>query len=167
MATAAIRDRDAARIPVHGLTVLYDAQCPLCTHLHGWLVRQRQLVRLDFVPAGSEAARRRFPTLNHHATLDEITVVADAGQVYQGSAAWIVCLWALREYRSLAHRLSTPFGAQLARGAMLTAAKWREAHHDNRWGGRTYRREDGWAYDPAAGWTHTAPGCDSGSCSTR
>lgn len=60
--------------------------------------------------AGEEEARRRFPSLDHRATLDEITVVGDAGQVYRGSASWVVCLWTLREHRPLAHRLSTPAG---------------------------------------------------------
>ncbi|WNB97342.1 DCC1-like thiol-disulfide oxidoreductase family protein [Streptomyces sp. CGMCC 4.7035] len=159
----ATRVRDAARVPVHGLTVLYDAQCSLCSHVRDWLVRQPQLVPLEPVPAGSEEARRRFPGLDHRATLDEITVVGDAGQVYRGAAAWIVTLWALREHRPLAHRLSTPSGARLAKGAVLAAAKWRGAQ----WGGKVYRRGDGWTYDPQWGWTYTKPGCDTGSCATR
>lgn len=168
---SATRDRDAARVPVLGLTVLYDAHCSLCAFLKNWLAGQAQLVPLRFVPAGSEEAARRYPRLDHRATLDEITVVGDAGQVYQGTAAWIVTLWALREYRALAHRLSTPTGARLARGATLAAAKWREAQastrtSQGRWGGGSYHWGDGWSYDPAAGWTYAPPACDSGECST-
>ncbi|TLS44526.1 DUF393 domain-containing protein [Streptomyces montanus] len=167
MATAAAADRDAARVPVRGLTVLYDAECSLCTFLRNWLVRQRQLVPLELVPAGSEAARRRYPGLDHGATLDEITVVGDAGQVYRGAAAWIVTLWALSEHRPTAHRLSTPAGARLARGVVLAAAKWRGAQwRGARWGGGTYSRGDGWVYDPSWGWVYNAPGCDNGACST-
>ncbi len=118
--------RPGPAAPVRRLTVLYDARCSLCAFLRDWLVRQPQLVPLDLVPAGSDEARRRHPDLDHGATLDEITVVGDAGQVYRGPAAWIVTLWALREHRPLAHRLSTPSGARLARGAVLAAAKWRE-----------------------------------------
>jgi predicted DCC family thiol-disulfide oxidoreductase YuxK len=173
VATAADQDRDAHGVPVRGLTVLYDAQCSLCTLVRDWLVRQRQLVPLELVPAGSDEARRRFPSLDHQATLDEITVVGDAGQVYRGSAAWIVCLWALREHRPLAHRLSTPAGTRLARGAVLAAAKWRESHNSRaeartQWGGSTYYNGEGWAYDRRYGWTYTPPpSCDSGTCSTR
>ncbi|MET8585385.1 DUF393 domain-containing protein [Streptomyces collinus] len=156
------RDRDAAGAPVLGLTVLYDAECGLCTHLRDWLVRQSQLVPLELVPAGSAEARGRFPGLDPAATLDEVTVIGDAGQVYQGSRAWIVVLWALREHRPMAHRLSTPAGARLARGAVLAAAKWRGAQ----WGGKSYRRTDGWSYDRHTGWTHNAPTCDGGSCPT-
>ncbi|MEU1936105.1 thiol-disulfide oxidoreductase DCC family protein [Streptomyces coeruleorubidus] len=156
--------------PVHRLTVLYDAECSLCAFLRDWLLRQPQLVPLELVPAGSEEARRRFPGLDHGATLDEITVIGDAGQLYRGPAAWVVTLWALREHRPLAHRLSTPSGARLARGAVLAAAKWRGAQWNRgpqggaRWGGRVYRRADGWSYDPALGWTYTAPGCADGTC---
>ncbi|MFE7269024.1 thiol-disulfide oxidoreductase DCC family protein [Streptomyces sp. NPDC057623] len=165
----------AGGTPVRGLTVLYDAQCSLCAFLRDWLVKQPQLVPLELVPAGSDEARRRYPGLDHAATLDEITVVGDAGQVYRGGAAWIVTLWALREHRGLSHRLSTPAGARLAKGAVLAAAKWRGAPWPQRahgawngephWGGQAYRSAEGWSYDPSWGWTYNPPGCDSGTCS--
>ncbi|MEG3630893.1 thiol-disulfide oxidoreductase DCC family protein [Streptomyces poriticola] len=153
----------AAGAPVRRLTVLYDAECSLCAFVRDWLLRQPQLVPLETVPAGSAEALRRFPGLDHGATLDEITVVGDSGQVYRGPQAWIVTLWALRAHRPLAHRLSTPSGAVLARGAVLAAAKWRGG---GRPGGKTHRRADGWRYDPRIGWTCAAPGCDSGACAT-
>ncbi|MEU5215667.1 DCC1-like thiol-disulfide oxidoreductase family protein [Streptomyces sp. NPDC020807] len=112
--------------PVTHLTVLYDAECPLCVHLRHWLMRQPQLVPLDLVPAGSQEARRRFPALDHAATLREITVVGDRGQVYRETDAWIVCLWALAEHRPRANWLATPAGRPLARVTVLAAAKWRE-----------------------------------------
>ncbi|WP_055543276.1 thiol-disulfide oxidoreductase DCC family protein [Streptomyces neyagawaensis] len=165
-------DRGAERVPVRGLTVLYDARCTLCVFVREWLGRQRQLVPLYFVAAGSDEARRRFPALDHGATLAEITVVGDSGQVYRGSAAWIVCLWALREHRPLAHRLSTPAGARLARGAVLAAAKWRGVEQGSgtraagtrpQWGGGIYSSADGWTYDPRRGWTYTAPAGAAGA----
>ena len=113
--------------PVLALTVLYDARCALCRHVRSWLERQWQLVPLDFVPAGSAEAARRFPQLDHARTLREITVISDGGEVYEAAEAWVVCLWALKRHRAMSHRLSTPAGARLARGAVLTAAKWREA----------------------------------------
>ncbi|CAL9560186.1 hypothetical protein SUDANB15_04588 [Streptomyces sp. enrichment culture] len=162
--TATHGGRGAARVPVRRLTVLYDAECSLCAFVRDWLVRQRQLVPLELVPAGSGAARARFPGLDHRSTLEEITVVGDGGQVYRGAAAWVVTLWALREHRPLAHRLSTPSGARLAKGAVLAAAKWRGARPG--WGGGVYRRGDGWTYDPHGGWSYTAPDCAGGSCTT-
>ncbi|MFF4736995.1 thiol-disulfide oxidoreductase DCC family protein [Streptomyces sp. NPDC001262] len=133
-AAATAAGRDALSVPVRRLTVLYDAQCPLCTHLRNWLARQPQLVPLDLVPVGSEEARRRFPGLDHAAASEEITVVGDGGQVYRGAAAWVTCLWALAEHRPLAHRLSTPTGLRLARGAVLAAAKYRAAQRPARCG---------------------------------
>ncbi|MBC2901412.1 DCC1-like thiol-disulfide oxidoreductase family protein [Streptomyces cupreus] len=146
--SAAVADRTT---PVRRLTVLYDADCSLCVFLRDWLVRQPQLVPLEMVPTGSQEAGRRFPGLG--STLDEITVVGDGGQVYRSAAAWIVVLWALREHRPLAYRLSTPSGTRLAKGAVLAAAKWRGAQ----WGGRAYRQGDGWAYHPSEGWQYSAP----------
>ncbi|MFE1962811.1 thiol-disulfide oxidoreductase DCC family protein [Streptomyces sp. NPDC059479] len=114
------------RTPVHRLTVLYDAQCPLCVHVRHWLLRQRQLVPIELVPAASQEARRRYPDLDHGSTLKEITVIGDRGQIYRGTAAWIVCLWALAEHRPKAHWLATPAGAPFARVTVLAAAKYRE-----------------------------------------
>ncbi len=118
--------RTAGRRPsVSRLTVLYDAQCSLCVHLRQWLIRQRQLVPLDLVPAGSAEAHRRFPVLDHSATLEEITVIGDGGQVYRSTSAWIVCLWALAEHRPKSHWLTTPAGRPFARATVLAAAKYR------------------------------------------
>ncbi|MGW1763580.1 thiol-disulfide oxidoreductase DCC family protein [Streptomyces sp. NPDC002073] len=111
---------------VRSLTVLYDAHCPLCVHIRQWLLGQRWLVPLSLVPAGSFEARKRFPALDHEATLREITVIGDAGQVFTGTSAFIVCLWALAEHRPKAHWLATPAGRPFARATMLAAAKYRE-----------------------------------------
>lgn len=50
-----------AAAPVRKLTVLYDADCPLCVHIRHWLIGQRWLVPLALVPAASWEAHRRFP----------------------------------------------------------------------------------------------------------
>ncbi|WP_346098617.1 thiol-disulfide oxidoreductase DCC family protein [Streptomyces olivaceiscleroticus] len=139
------------RTPLRSITVLYDPDCPLCAFVRDWLTRQRQLVPLVPVPAGSAEARRRFPELDHDATLRDITCVGDGGQVYRGAAAWIVCLWALAAHRATAHRLATPAGAPLARAAVLAAAKYRAAHHPT---GPAWERADGWTYDRARGWSY-------------
>ncbi|MEU2062311.1 DCC1-like thiol-disulfide oxidoreductase family protein [Streptomyces sp. NPDC013455] len=160
--------RGAASAPVRGLTLLYDAECALCRHLGTWLARQPQLVPLRLVAAGSAEARARFPGLGHPAGLDEITVVGDSGQVYRGPRAWIVVLWALRAHRPLAHRLATPAGAGLARGAVLAAAKWREGQwRGTQWGGQAYRRADGWCYHPRSGWTYEPPSCSGTAPASR
>ena len=101
---------------VRHLTVLYDADCPLCVHIRHWLLAQRWLVPLRLVPAASFEAQQRFPRLDHASTLKEITVVGDRGQVWRGTDAFIVCLWALAEHRPRANWLATPAGRPFAKG---------------------------------------------------
>ncbi|MDG4817781.1 DCC1-like thiol-disulfide oxidoreductase family protein [Micromonospora sp. WMMD956] len=108
-----------------GLTVLYDAHCPLCRAARRWLATRAQLVPLEFVPAGSVEARRRFPGLDHEATLRDLTVVADTGEVYAGDGAWFACLWALADHRATAERLARPHLMPLARRVVATASSIR------------------------------------------
>jgi predicted DCC family thiol-disulfide oxidoreductase YuxK len=79
-------------------------------------------VLLDFVPVGSAEARRRFPHLDHATTQRELTVIGDVGDVYLEANAWIMCLWALRDYRAWALRMSTPELLPLARQIVLWVA---------------------------------------------
>src|SRR5258706_6602028 len=90
------------------LTVLYDARCELCRHVRSWLEAQSSYIRLEFVAAGSAEARQRYPDLDHAATLANLTAISDAGDVYTGAAGWLMCLWALREYRAWSLTLSSP-----------------------------------------------------------
>lgn len=127
---------------IHRLTVLYDAHCPLCRAARRWLATRSQLVPLEFVPAGSIEARQRFPGLDPDATLRDLTVVADTGEVYAGDGAWLVCLWALRGHRAMAERLAQPHLLPVARRVVATASSIRE------------RTRDPWAepVDPQAGY---------------
>jgi predicted DCC family thiol-disulfide oxidoreductase YuxK len=99
--------------PVGRLWVAYDATCGLCTGVKDWLGRQAALVPLEFVMAGSEEARRRFPQV----PAGELAVISDTGEVWLGNGAWIVCLWALRDFRTWSVRLSGPALKLLAREA--------------------------------------------------
>lgn len=109
--------------PVKGLTILYDAGCGLCARAKAWILEQPSLVRLRFVAAGSAEARQAYPQLPP----DELAVVADTGEVWLGNRAWIVCLWALREYRGFAFRLTTPGLMRLARQAFSAVSRNRLA----------------------------------------
>ncbi|PZF91846.1 thiol-disulfide oxidoreductase DCC family protein [Micromonospora deserti] len=115
---------------IRGFTVLYDAHCPLCRAARSWLASRAQLVPLEFVPAGSTEARRRLPGLDHAATLRDLTVVADTGEVYAGDGAWFACLWALADHRSTAERLAHPHLLPLARRVVATASSLRERVRD-------------------------------------
>lgn len=86
------------------LTVLFDPGCALCRAARAWLEGQKKYVPLEFVGAGTAEARRLFPELDPASTLKEITVVDDGLRVYRGEKAWLMCLWALRNYRETALR---------------------------------------------------------------
>lgn len=90
------------------LTVLYDPNCGLCKRAQAWLITKPKYVELVFVPASSEEARWRYPQLNHDLTLNDLTVIGDDGAVFCGPKAWLMCLWALRQYREWSLRLSSP-----------------------------------------------------------
>lgn len=90
------------------LTVLYDPDCGLCRRVHEWLVAQPKYVEMNFVPIKSQEALYRYPRLDHALTARDVTVISDDGGVYWGAKAWLMCLWALRQYREWSYRLSPP-----------------------------------------------------------
>jgi hypothetical protein len=96
---------------VQKLTLYYDARCGLCCATREWIEKQRQLVRVDCLPASEPGA--------------ELTVVADTGEIWEGDAAWIVVLWALRDYRDWSRRLSTPAMLPIARATFANLSKFR------------------------------------------
>jgi len=108
---------------ITGLTILYDPDCGLCTRAKEWLRRQAPLAALEFLATGSAEARRRFPQL----PAGELAVVANTGDVWFGNHAWVVCLWALNDYRGLAFRLTSPLLSLMAREAFTVVSKNRLA----------------------------------------
>jgi predicted DCC family thiol-disulfide oxidoreductase YuxK len=112
--------------PSHAvLTVLFDGRCALCRRARIWLEEQPKYVTMAFVEAGSAEARKRFPDLDHDATLAELTVVGWGGEVYRDAKGWVMCLWALKKYRSAALRLSTPEMMPVARRIIAWVSKQR------------------------------------------
>jgi predicted DCC family thiol-disulfide oxidoreductase YuxK len=109
--------------PVKSLTIVYDAECGLCTGTKEWMGQQAHLVPLRFVAGGSTEARTRFPELN----AGELAVVANTGEVWLHDHAWIVCLWALHGYRELACRLTSPLLSRMAREAFAVVSRNRQA----------------------------------------
>jgi predicted DCC family thiol-disulfide oxidoreductase YuxK len=108
------------------LYVLYDARCGLCTWAKGWMLRQPSWIRLSFIPAGSELAGRLFPGLCRPGEPPaELVVVSEDGGVYREGNAWIMCLFALEEYREWANRLAHPLLRPLARQAFYLLSRQR------------------------------------------
>jgi predicted DCC family thiol-disulfide oxidoreductase YuxK len=94
------------------LTVLYDAHCPICVRCRDWMSEQASFVELQFLACGSQEAKTRYgavPWLG-----EELVVVSDEGDVWAGPAAFLVCLWALRDWREWSYRLSSPALAPMA-----------------------------------------------------
>ena len=98
---------------MRSLTVVYDADCGLCTRVAGWLLAQPKWIGMHLVP--STSLPRLYPALA--ACREELIVVSDEGGVYFGSRAWIMCLYALKRYRAWALRLSRPALLPMAREA--------------------------------------------------
>lgn len=90
------------------LTVFYDPHCGLCTGFRNWLDGQPTRVRVEFLPYDCGEAARRFPGLLAQGADREIVVLADDGRWWQGSSAWITCLWATAGHHEWAFRLATP-----------------------------------------------------------
>ena len=95
------------------LTVYYDARCGLCCATRDWIAKQRQIVTIECEPAAEPGA--------------ELTVVGDDGRIWEGDAAWLVVLWALRDYRQWAHRLSQPSMLPMARAMFAKLSEYRGA----------------------------------------
>jgi len=107
------------------LYVLYDRRCGLCSWARRWAQRQRAFLDLTFIPSGSELACRMFPGLTQPGEPFELIAVNDEGGVYRDSHAWIMCLYALEEYRELSFRLARPILLPLARQAFALVSKQR------------------------------------------
>lgn len=94
------------------LTILYDATCALCVRCRDFLAQSATFVPLELLSSQSPGARERFgevPWLG-----EELVVVSNEGDVWIGPAAFLVCLWALRDWREWSYRISGEAFAPLA-----------------------------------------------------
>jgi len=112
---------------IEHLTVLYDSECGFCCRCRAWLEQQPSNVELELMSREAPAVPKRFPGLEPGD--DELVVVDNAGGVYRGPDAFIVCLWALTAYRPWAMRLANPGLRPLARLAfeMISSQRHRIA----------------------------------------
>jgi predicted DCC family thiol-disulfide oxidoreductase YuxK len=97
------------------LSVLYDDQCGMCSHLRRWLEKQPTFIPLRLVPLHSPAVAAHFPGIDRFEPGEKLVVVADNGRVWRGDGAWITLLWALPSGREIALKLSSPALRPLAR----------------------------------------------------
>lgn len=90
------------------LTIFYDPRCGLCAKFRIWLEAQSKRVEVEFLGYNSEEAGRRFPGLLEIGADRELVVLADDGRWWQGSAAWLTCLWTTVNFRDWSFRLASP-----------------------------------------------------------
>jgi len=109
------------------LYVLYDARCGLCSWARRWSRRQPAFVELAFLASDSGEALLRFPGLSRPGEPEELIVVGDDGGVYRGSDAWLMCLYALEDYREWSLRLAAPALRPMARQAFALVSRSRSA----------------------------------------
>ncbi len=139
---------------MRSLYVLYDEHCELCKRLKDWLLGQRSWIALGLIPAGSARAKAKFPDLEQIAGSADLVVVSDAGEVYLNNRAWIMCLYALEEYRDWALRLASPVLLPFARRAFDTISKNRA----------TISRWIGASEQELATELNSSSACESGRC---
>jgi predicted DCC family thiol-disulfide oxidoreductase YuxK len=104
------------------LAVIYDDRCGLCSRMRTWLVRQKAFVTLRPVPLHAPGLENRFPGIDAFKPAEQLVVVSDEGVVWRGDRAWIMLLWALRDGREMAQRLSSPSLRPLARKIVETVS---------------------------------------------
>lgn len=90
------------------LTIFHDPECGLCAGFKKWLEARPKHTAVEFVGIGSVEAQRRFPGLLEIGGAKDVVVLADDGRWWQGTDAWITCLWVTRDYREWSFRLASP-----------------------------------------------------------
>lgn len=90
------------------LCVLYDSSCEFCKRCRRWLEDQPKYLELEFLAADSAQIPRRFPELVGSMSPKALIVISNEGAVYRGAHAWIMCLYALEDYREWSCRLARP-----------------------------------------------------------
>lgn len=90
------------------LTIFHDPRCGLCAKFRVWLEAQPKRVHVEFLAYDSAAAGERFPGLPGLGADRDIVVLADDGRWWQGSAAWLTCLWTTFQYHDWSFRLAAP-----------------------------------------------------------
>jgi len=79
-------------------TVIYDAQCGVCSRSVAWLRGQRADQPFRFLAAESEEAIRLVPVRPPN----QMAIVSPTGEVLLGAEGWIGCMSTIPRYRALA-----------------------------------------------------------------
>jgi len=112
------------------LYVFYDGECGLCRRCREWLMNQPAYLELKFHPFQSEEAHRLCPELERFHPDRQLILLGDEGGIYAGENAWLMCLYALRNYREWSLRLAVPTLKPLAQRLCMTISHNRLALSD-------------------------------------
>ena len=141
------------------LYVLYDHTCGLCCRAIHRLANEPKHIDLQFLPAASGLAQDRFGSVLGNAPSDQVVAIADTGEVYRGTSAWLIILYSLKRYRALSISLARPTWRPLANRAIAIISRRRH----------TISELFGCAPDAdilqATRRAGVAEGCASGTCS--
>ena len=116
------------------LHILYDVDCAFCVRCRNWLAAEPAFIPLNFIPKHLPEVKEWFPGIEAYQTDGELVAVSDDGAVYQGPNAFIICLYALKEYRAWSLRLAQPALLPFARKAMELLSDHRQVI--SRWMGK-------------------------------
>lgn len=100
------------------LTIFHDPRCGLCAKSKTWLSAEPKRIHVEFLAYDSAEATARFPGLLTLGADRDVVVLADDGRWWQGTAAWLTCLWATHQYRDWSFRLASPLLQPLVRKAV-------------------------------------------------
>lgn len=101
------------------LYIFYDGECGLCRRCREWLASQPAYLELVFHPFQSAEAARLCPDLPRFQPSEQLILLSDEGGIYSGESAWLMCLYALRDYRKWSVRLAAPVLRPLAQRLCL------------------------------------------------
>jgi predicted DCC family thiol-disulfide oxidoreductase YuxK len=88
--------------------IIYDSECGLCVQCRKWIEKQPAFLQITFLPRNSQEAATLITTVTDQKLGDELIVVSDEGGLYRGAHAWVMCLYALQNYRELGNKIATP-----------------------------------------------------------
>ena len=143
------------------LHVLYDHTCGLCCSAAHRLAAEPAYLRLTFRPLASMEVQERFGPALGPPPHNQVIVIADTGEVYRGTSAWLMVLYALRRYRGLSIALSRP-GCRPLVGRVIDIISRRRATLSELFG--CTPDANVLATTRRAG---SLPGCDNGACDVR
>ena len=80
----------------------------MCCACRRWILKEPAYIPISFVAYQSDRAKELCPEIESFDPAGEIVVMADNGAIYRGGKGWIMCLYALKNYREWALRMAQP-----------------------------------------------------------